>query len=303
MLPNGILELDRFTDSSLDKWTRISADLDELNNVLHFHLEPERRRHRTQLLEALGAVEPMEFQLEGWARIVDYRWSLRPLSAAGSLTYVGGRFNVGRDLNPNTLDPWPALYIAQDHETAYREKYQLSLNGRVDGLTPEDLALSGGKSHTTVALNGRLHRVFDMRSAASLIAVAKQLARIQMPPRAKALRKKLKIKSNDLGMITSATRLLDAVAQQNWRVLPVQFGLPSPSQILAELIRAADFEAIAYRSTKGGATCLAIFPDCLAQDSFVALADPAPDGAIARLDGTTAEALSGWIDLAVKHKQ
>jgi hypothetical protein len=92
-------------------------------------------------------------------------------------------------------------------------------------------------------------------------------------------------------------------ARRNWRVLPIQFGLPSPSQILAELIRAADFEAVAYQSSKSGKKCLAVFVDRLAPGSCVALSGDPPAGVISRLDETTAEALAGWTELGIRPPQ
>lgn len=52
----GILELDRFTEANLTHWNEVSADLDELNDVLYFNLEPERRRRRPELLKALEGI-------------------------------------------------------------------------------------------------------------------------------------------------------------------------------------------------------------------------------------------------------
>jgi hypothetical protein len=70
----------------------------------------------------------------------DYRWTLHPLSAAGSLTSIGGRFNAGAEIDSRTFDPWPSLYLASDHATAYREKFQIEAGQTVDGLSPEELA-------------------------------------------------------------------------------------------------------------------------------------------------------------------
>ena len=102
--PKGILELDRFSEASLERWSEVSADLDELNDVLYFNLEPERRRRRPELLKVLQQVEPLALDLSNWVRIVDYQWTLHPLSAAGSLTYIGGRYNAGTELDGCTFD-------------------------------------------------------------------------------------------------------------------------------------------------------------------------------------------------------
>jgi hypothetical protein len=225
-----------------------------------------------------------------------------PLSAAGSLTGIGGRFNVGTDLDSRTFDPWPALYLAADHATAFREKYQIAAGQLVEGLTPEELSLVHGQSHSTVVLHGKLSRVFQL-TPETLAAVARVLGRIKMPERAERIKKKLNIKPEDLRMLTTGKQLHDVVALHNWRVLPIQFGLPSPSQILSELIRAADFEAIAYQSSKGGGVCLAVFADRLAPGSFVEVTDKAPAGAITRLNEATAEELAGWAQLGLRPRK
>lgn len=297
--PNkGILELDRFSKDSLERWSELSADLDELQDILYFNLEPERRRHRPDLLKALQETSAESLQLENWVRIVDYQWTLYPLSAAGSLTGVGGRFNAGTDIDGQTFSPWPSLYLASDHATAYREKFQIEVGHIVEGLSPEELALTPSKSHSTVVLNGKLSRVFPLTSV-SLGPVARVLRKIKMPDRAERIKKKLKIAPNDLRMMTTGKQLHDVAAVHNWRVLPIQFGLPAPSQILSELIRAANFEAISYQSSKSGGTCLAVFVDRLAPGSFIEVSGNTPGGAIVRLDETTAEELSGWATLGL----
>lgn len=287
----GILELDRFSGADVNKWNEISADLDELSDVLYFALEPERRRLRPQLIDALRQVKPISVNVQGWARIVDYRWTLHPLSAAGSLTGNGGRFNVGADIAE--MQQWPALYIAEDHATAFREKYQIDVATSVDGLSAEDLALASGRSHTSVALQGHIARAFEL-TPQTLARVARVLGQITMPKRAKQLHRKLKINPSEAMMITTGRQLFDTVALHNWRVLPVQFGLPAQSHILAELIKSAGFEAIQYQSTKGGGKCIAVFVDQISSDSHIEIVGQFPEGAIGRLDESTAEELSGW---------
>jgi hypothetical protein len=284
---------------SLERWSELSADLDELQATLYFNLEPERRRRRPELLKVLQETPAAPLQLENWVRIVDYQWTLYPLSAAGSLTSIGGRFNAGTEIEGQTFGPWPSLYLASDHATAYREKFQIETGQMVAGLSPEELALTPGKSHTTVVLNGKLSRVFPL-TPATLGPVARVLGKIKMPEKAERIKKKLEFMPNDLRMMSTGKQLHDVAAVHNWRVLPIQFGLPAPSQILSELIRAADFEAIAYQSSKSGGTCLAVLVDRLAPGSFIELSGNPPAGATARLDETTAEDLAGWAQLGIK---
>ena len=293
--PLGILELDRFTTQDLQKWEQASANLDQLWDSLYFGVEPERRKLRHHLIEAVKGVGHTAFQWDHWVRIVTYQYSLEPLTCAGSLQALGGRFNAGYELDANTMRPWPALYIAQNRETAFREKFQLASGEDVDGLTPQDLSLEGTVSHTTVFVNGQLNRVFDMTAFTSLISVAKVLSKIKLPSDVAALARKLKFDSNTFLMVKTGQQLFNAAVKQNWRVLPTQFGLPAPSQILAQLIRNAGYEAILDPSSKGSGKCIAVFPANLGDSSFVQLADQAPtEKTTKRLDQGTATVLEGW---------
>jgi hypothetical protein len=293
--PAGLLELDRFNEVAIGRWLDLSRDLDQLEDDLFFGVQPEQRRRKDDILAALASVAPVVCDLNGWVRIVSYQYSNSPLSCVGSMKSIGGRFNAGSELDPDTLSAWPALYVAQDYETAYREKFQLPTTGSVDGLTPMELALKAGASHSTVQLRGQLHRVFDMTTSANLNAVGRVLKKIGMPPRARVLKRKLGIAPHDLRMVQNGADLFRVALEHNWRQLPIQFGLPARSHLLAQWIRAADFEAILYPSSKGGGHCLAVFPDKLQNGSFVELADPAPDSVRhTRLDAITADALSGF---------
>ena len=238
----GILELDRFNEVSLERWSELSADLDELQDILYFNLEPERRRRRPELLTALRETTPESLQLENWVRIVDYQWTLHPLSAAGSLTSIGGRFNAGTEIDSQIFSPWPSLYLASDHATAYREKFQIDAGQMVEGLSPEELALTPGKSHTTVVLNGNLSRVFPM-TPTTLGPVARILGKIKMPDRAERIKKKLKFNPNDLRMMR--LRFTTGAYSQFNSAYPrrVKFCLSSSGPQILKLLRTSPVRA------------------------------------------------------------
>lgn len=293
--PLGIRELDRFSEASIKKWSGISRDVDELHDVLYFGLEPERRRLGPEIHAALQSAKPKAIQLDRWVRIVTYQYSLAPLSSAGSLHQYGGRFNIGIDVDEGNLRPWPTLYLAENFETSFRERFGLSSDERVDGLRPEELALEHGASHTAVFLRGSLNRLFDIREEACFVALATVLRRIKMPERATRLRKKLQIPPRGLFMAHTPRQMYDMVAKYNWRMWPAQFGLPAPSHILADLVRQAGFEGIIYRSSKGPGDCIALFTDRLTSGSYVELIDSPPPGTHhSRLDDQTAAFLAGW---------
>lgn len=287
---NGVLELDRFSSADLDRWNRQSAQLDRLHNLLHFGFESQRNAVRSQLTDALQAVEPCNVDLQGWCRIVPHRYSLDPLSPIGSLFSIGGRFNVGRDLPIDVRSPWSALYIASDAETAYREKYGIARVNNHVGLGPTDFALMPRESLTVAAVNGRIAHAFDLTTLTNLAPVCKAIGRFKMPRELLDAIRALRIPRGNIRVVRTPIMLHRAVMAANWRQWPLQFDVPALSQVLAGLILAAGYEAILYPSSKSGERCIAVFPQNLFhRESFIELASPAPPGSLhTRMDADNA---------------
>ena len=84
------------------------------------------------------------------------------MSVAGSLNGDGGRFNVGGALSPGAFTPFPALYVAEDYGTAFRERFGLSSNSKQGSLSTEELALRRPGSFVQVRLRGALEQVIDV---------------------------------------------------------------------------------------------------------------------------------------------
>jgi hypothetical protein len=80
----------------------------------------------------------------------------------GSLKGDGGRFNIGRMLNPAAYTPFPSLYVAEDFPTAFRECYGLDREVVTNGLTADELVLRRETSFTSIALEGRVDRYLDV---------------------------------------------------------------------------------------------------------------------------------------------
>lgn len=288
--PKGLYELDAFTEANLRQWTRASDDLEELQQQLHYGTEPQRNRLRPELLEAIKLSAGSLFLFENWYRLVTYQFSNTPLSAEGSLVGIGGRFNVGRDLKGVTTHPsWPALYLGEDHDTAFFEKYQMKVDEARAGLTPQDFALTPNGSHTAVRVRGQLSAVFRITSPQDLVEVARVLRKVKMPERVRELERRLFGRSaRPAHIISSPQELFRVLLAENWRVLPMQFDIPARTQVIAELVRAAGFEAIVYKSTKGLKNCMAVFLDQLRDGSYIELQDRAPSTVLeTRIDPKT----------------
>lgn len=291
----GILELDRFSSLDLQRWQRVSKDLDRLHSLLYFGFVEQRNVLRKELLAALQAPTFTSFEFQNWVRIIPYRYCLSPLSAQGSLNGIGGRFNVGYDIPSHVVAPWPALYLAENFDTAFREKYGNARDDARGALKPEELALQKPESITSVRLCGQISRVFDLTDTAKLKPFCDVLARCKMPREVADVLRRLKIKRKEITTIKTPAQLQAAVMAHHWRQWPVQFEVPAHGQVLASLLIAAGYEAVLYRSSKSDKRCLAVFPCNIgSNDTWIELAPDYPEQVDhSRLDMDSAAALSG----------
>ncbi|MGH8260496.1 MAG: RES domain-containing protein, partial [Steroidobacteraceae bacterium] len=288
--PPSLTQLEQFSQLSLRRWLASAKALTELNTVQFFGLELERQRRSEDLIEAIRASLVPGEPFEKWARIVDYRYCLAPLSIVGSLKDDGGRFNIGAGLNPAAFPAFPALYIAEDYPTASRERFGTDFETvRRDGLAPHELALRTPGSFTHVALRGQLELVLDVGDLSALQRIAAVLREFSLPDRVRQLARRLGMRAPP-GLVRTPRALQRQLLHPNWRVLPAQFDLPANSQVFGRIAAAAGAHGIRYPSVRqGNRYCLALFPqNWSATSSFVEVMDGAPSTArLLRIDGTT----------------
>lgn len=280
--------LEQFSHASLFQWNAAGRALAALNNALFFGLEGQRAANADALIDAvrLGVTGPFTFK--DWARIVDWRYSTEPLSMAGSVRRDGGRFNIGATLNPATYSPFPALYLAEDFETAYRERFGLKRTSAVGGLTAEEVTLRRMTSFTHVKLQGSIDAIIDIGRPEALKAIVSVIARFKIPKNVLSMARAMGLRPP--GLIRTTAGLQRHILHPNWRVQPSQFDLPANSQIFGRLCVAAGVHGILYPSTKNDSRkCLALFPqNWRSSDSYVEFVDtpPAQTGET-RLDGNS----------------
>jgi RES domain-containing protein len=283
----SLLELERFNEASLHQWRSAKGNLDALHRALYFELEPLRQRNESQLVDALRSQALPAYAFEGWSRIVDYRYSLEPLSVAGSLKGDGGRFNVGAELSPGAFPPFPALYVAEDYDTAFRERFGARDKGSSKNLTPSDMALRSPASFSQVRLKGSVEQVIDIGDLESLRPFTDVLKSFPIPKNVLQTARRLGLRHAPW-LIRSPTTLQRQLLHPNWRMLPVQFDLPSNSQIFGRLASAAGLHGILYPSVRQqGKRCLALFTQNWANSaSNIQVSDGVPEGArFTRVDG------------------
>ncbi len=248
-------------------------------------LSYQRNQVEKRLHQALSEACTPNFEFNEWQRIVAFKYSFDPLSTAGSIKDIGGRFNIGSAVNPS-IPVFPALYLASDRKTAIEEKYGL-VDSDTQELSAPERALAATDSVSIVSVSGKLEHVLDIREPASLRGFTNLIKGFKLSPRVHKLGKTL---GQGLSEIVTTTAKLDwTLHANNWRAFPRLFDVPSNSQIFGHVAYRAGIEGIVYRSTRSDGNCLVVFPHNFAHTaSVVELDGPTPSEDVpSRIDKTT----------------
>jgi RES domain-containing protein len=283
----SLLELDRFSETSIRQWQHRAAALSGIYSSLYFDLEPLRQRDGQRLLDAIRKCAVQDYRFKNWSRIVDYQFSLQPLSNLGSLKDIGGRFNIGQQIAPGTISGFPALYIAEDYSTAFRERFGLDPDVMKNKLGATEIALRRIESFTQVRLHGNLDWVVDISDPEALRPFVEIIRLFPIPKMAVSIARQMGMKRPPW-LIRSVSTLQRNLLHPNWRAMPMQFSVPANSQVFGRIASAAGLHGILYPSTKSSdKRCLALFPqNWKSSTSFLEITDAPPSSTIeTRLDG------------------
>lgn len=251
-----------------------------------YYAELARQRNAIQeeikeaLIQTCISYEPCK-----WQRAVKYKYGLHPLSTVGSLTYIGGRFNTGSGVNTEVPN-FPALYLAQDKDTALQEHLGQEPATLGSELTPRESALTNPTSETIVSVSGKLDKVFDLTNADNLAPFVEVIKNFTLSDELKAIAKNLQIENP--GIVKTAAKLRETLLHHDWRELPNNYDVPSNSQIFGHLVFSSGIEGILYPSKLTEKPCLAVFPrNFFGTDSYIMLDDETPHPKVPRrIDGS-----------------
>ena len=109
--------LERSTLKGMVAREKYSKDLAKYHWEHYSELAYQRNLVQADLLAELQKSVSQDFEIQKWRRLVKYKYSNHPLCTKGSITGIGGRFNIGQLVNPS-ISTFPALYMAVDKETA-----------------------------------------------------------------------------------------------------------------------------------------------------------------------------------------
>lgn len=252
------IPLEILSKGSLTQWNEYSKKVKEYLYQNYIYFAQKRSEMFSDLTESLlSQCEP--YQFSDWQRNVSYKYCLNPLSIQGSVKNpAGGRFNIG-NINPTIFPPFGALYLAEDRDTAIREKYGLAkVNHSSDGLSSHELNLVKKESDVIVVVSGTICLTLDLCKQKSLEKFHKHIQKIKDPHHLFKIAKELKIQPRR--SIKTLNQLYQTIFDDNWRYHPYQCNLPANSQILGQIAHEAGIEAILFPSTKDGKRCLAVLP-------------------------------------------
>lgn len=274
-------QLEHVNIRDLRRWQAEQQKLVDLHWQWHGELARQRHNVSDKLKQALGEI-CTHYQFTGWRRTVRYKWSLSPLSAKGSLTTPGGRFNIG-DIDESFFPKFPALYLAENIETSFCEMLGQEKN---EGLDRFELALTEEKSLTIISVYGELDSVVDLTKPESLKPFVDLIKNFYTSDVVKLMANQIKRQVN---VVKTVNDLLRTVLEPNWRAYPMHVDIPANSQIFGQLVNGAGIEGILFPSKHTDKKCLAIFPANLkGGDSFVEIMDEVPKGVeLKRLDSKT----------------
>lgn len=275
--PESIL-LDFFTDAAAEGWERRAPLVKEYYYRFFFELEAQRAAAHEKLREGLSKAGTTTVPLSGWGRALDWQYCLNPLSAVGSLKWVGGRFNFGSEIDTERFAPFPALYLAENLDTALAERLgnQASAAWAVQ-MSSEDFALCGESSFSWVRVTGEVRNVFDLTGPEGLQPFVEIIKEFTLSAELTAMAVQLGVKPAEVA--TSTNMLFKTLVDDSWRGSPTMTDIPANPQIFGKLLCSAGFEGVLYKSQHTGCRNLAVFTrQFVNSESAIYIEPPPPAG-------------------------
>jgi hypothetical protein len=258
--------LDAFTVPDIDVWRDGQERLIEFYWEYYSWLALQRSKILGELKIAISE-RTTHYEFENWVRIIDQKFANNPLSPAGSTKSIGGRFNIGA-IDVTRYPVFPAIYISETYDTAFKEKFGLYQQQPKKGLSPEDLALAAQRPLSSVIVKGRIEHVLNINDGNALRPFCNLIRGFKFSKRILELGKSIGLKP--FKIVKTPSDLQVGVLDPNWRQFPMHVDIPANSQILGQLANEAGIEAILYKSRMSASDCcLAIFPQNFKNSSSV----------------------------------
>lgn len=233
-----LVDLEKSTAEELEFWEEYWS-----------YFSREREKRLDDISDALNAGKIHDGEFKKCSRIVAAKFANDPLCTVGSTKISSNRFNFGSI--SQSLVSFQALYVGEDFNTAYLEKYGYEYGTRM-GLTGYDpsvlKAQPGGFSH--FELDVEIETYLDLRSIDKLQPFVDVLREIKIPQA--YINRSRKLFGRDIGLntTTNVVKLKRALLHREQAQWPTLLDMPSNSQWFGYYAKQAGISGIVYPSVK-----------------------------------------------------
>lgn len=250
-------------------------------------LAHQRAKIRDKIQKALSESTNSPYAIDRWQRAIRWKYSNHPLCTRGSVVEPGGRFNIP-DIDSNKFPIFPALYVAEDKETAILEMFLQDAEFEGKAFSKLDFALAKETSFSCIQISAKLEAVLDLTNPDCLAGFVELMKDFEIPPSLSRIAKELQL-GHPVGVVRSVDDLVKTLLDPNWRFNSMQQDIPANSQIFGQIVLSAGIEGIVYPSKMNGKKCLAVFIQNFEKSSsYVEVVDAPPSADTpVRIDATT----------------
>ena len=135
---------------------------------------------------------------------------------------------------------------------------------------PKILALTNPTSITLVSVCGEIESALDVSDENSVAGFVSLIRRFQLSP--ELMREARKLGFGSLRLARTSKEMVDELHNLWWRQWPMQYDVPSPSQIFGRIAADAGIEGVTYTSGLTRQPCMVIYPQNFSNSaSFIEL--------------------------------
>ncbi|MBY0414669.1 MAG: RES family NAD+ phosphorylase [Bdellovibrionales bacterium] len=274
LIKNGFRSIapSSFVESEIIRISTLNDNQREFWKNLQQHLIEEREKIISDIIGAIDSTKKEGFESE-YCRIVSSEFSNDPLNGAGSvLRPPGGRFNLAKTSSLSNY--FIGLYMAEDYETAFAEKFHQSNEDQTENLLC-DFSLRPIESFSYYRTSIKIQNYIDLTTDETLKAFIVAIKDIEAPEYYLSMGKSLNI---PVTMATNEILLRKSFFNAEYPLWAAWLDQPAPSQLFGHYCREAGIEGILYPSVRNPSKKnMVLFPDNFKDSSAVIeLLDKAP---------------------------
>lgn len=247
---NAFFSIDEYLNKYFEQSDLHEERKEQFFKTYYKSLEAKREALEDDISEALWSMCDSDFSESMW-RIVDVDYASDPICAVGSFKNEGQRFNIGNGLKP--YYPFGCLYVADDDDTAYAERFHHSrsfIRTYSDGtINAHELALKkNSDGYTSIRLETNITKFLDLRDKKNLRPFCEVISAIK--PGKDMLKYAKEVGIGNLRTIQTPGELLSSLMTTDFQKTPTVLSMPANPQWFGYYCLRAGIQAILYPSAR-----------------------------------------------------